>query len=737
MISFQLKILSMGKTNLLKLLTLFSVLLVFIVSSCTNEELVQVDLSDSDAFAESKIISFDEINEMTETIIDGEIILDGENEASSKSLNNSTITVERRIYDFSGEVTRGPSDGAVLEGNLKLNVTLYHAYFAIVRGNLTLEDGNRIKVRGAWISDGYVYLIFRLSDKSSIFGYGKADENGNLQGNFKLFNSSGTSRGEWNADLTSIITPNRNIVDYVTSDDRFSTLVAALSSANLVDALNSEGPFTVFAPTNDAFAALETIPEGDLLKNVLLYHVTDKRLRTQKLLRLETISTLLGEDISVRLNADNEIVINDTVRLLQANIRTTNGIIHVIDAVLIPPSVQNLPSIVDIATGDENFSTLVAALTAADLVETLQGEGPFTVFAPTNAAFDALDEIPEGEALTEVLLYHVASGKFTSSDLLEAKSVTTIQGEEVTVEMDGDKVILNGAVEVLLADIMASNGIVHVIKDVLIPPSFTALPSIVDIATGDENFSTLVSALSSAGLVETLQGEGPFTVFAPTNAAFDALDEIPEGEALKEVLLYHVASGKFTSSDLLEAKTVTTIQGEEVTVEIQGDKVILNGAVEVLLADIIASNGVVHVIKDVLIPPSFTALPSIVDIATGDENFSTLVSALSSAGLVETLQGEGPLTVFAPTNAAFDALDQLPSGDALKQVLLYHVAHGKFTGSDLVAMEEITTIQGEEIEIEYEDGKVILNDEVEVILANIEASNGIVHVISAVLLPND
>ena len=727
----------MKKTNLLKLLSFFSVVLVFVVSSCTNEELVQAGLPDDEVFAESKIISFDEINQMTETIIDGEILVEDDEGEASKSFISSTISVERRIYDFFGEVTRGPSNGTELSGELNLKVTLYHAYFAILRGSLKLPDGTKVRVRGAWISDGYVYLIFRLSNSSLIYGYGKVDENGNIAGNFKLLTSDGTSRGEWTADLTSLITPNRNIVDYVTSDDRFTTLVAALSAADLVDPLNGEGQFTVFAPTNDAFAALDALPEGEILKNVLLYHVADKRFRTQKLLRLETITSLLGEDISVRLNEANEIVINDTVRLLQANIRTTNGIIHVIDAVLIPPSLQDLPSIVDIATGDENFSTLVGALTAADLVETLQGEGPFTVFAPINTAFEALDEIPEGDALREVLLYHVTNGKFTGADLVDKKTVTTIQGEDVSIEFKDGKVILNGSVEVIIADIMASNGIVHVVKDVLIPPSFIELPSIVDIATGDENFSTLVDALSAADLVETLQGEGPFTVFAPTNAAFEALDKLPDGETLREVLLYHVAAGKFTGAELLDKTTVTTVQGEEVTIELQGDKVILNGSVEVILADIMASNGIVHVIKDVLIPPSFTELPSIVDIATGDENFSILVDALIAADLVETLQGDGPFTVFAPTNAAFEALEQIPNGDALKQVLLYHVLNGKFTGADLLALEEVTTIQGEEIEIEYDDGKVILNDKVEVLVANIEASNGIVHVINAVLLPDD
>ena len=148
-----------------------------------------------------------------------------------------------------------------------------------------------------------------------------------------------------------------------------------------------------------------------------------------------------------------------------ANIEASNGVVHVIDAVLLPP----LPSIVDIAIATPELSTLVAALQQAELVETLQGDGPFTVFAPTNDAFAALDSVPEGEALVEVLLYHVASGNFFAEDIIEAGSVTTIQGEEVTVEVVGDDVILNGSVKVIMANIEASNGVVHVIDAVLLP----------------------------------------------------------------------------------------------------------------------------------------------------------------------------------------------------------------------------------------------------------------------------
>ncbi len=717
------------KNQTFKLICLF---LILTATSCTEDPVFEFDqAADESEFVESKIISFEDIETMTQETIDGELTEDAE--SNGKATNaKSSLTIERRSYDFSGETKYGPDSGIQLNGELKLRFTLFHASFAIIRGSLNLEDGSRAAVRGAWVSDGVVYLIIRLSRSDFIYGYGIADENGDIDGRFKLFNRNGRSAGDWSADLTGLTTPSKSIVDFVAADSRFTTLVSALSEAKLVETLKGDGPFTVLAPTNAAFEALEAIPEGDALKQVLLYHVLGKKFRTQKLLRKEIIETLAGENIKVSLNNANEIVINDTVKLIQANIRTSNGIIHVLSSVLIPPSFQ-LPSIVDIATGNPDFSTLVGALSAADLVETLQGDGPFTVFAPTNAAFEALDAVPSGAALKEVLLYHVAAGKFTGTDLVEKKTVTTVQGEEVTIELIDDKVVLNGSITVTGANIEASNGIVHVINGVLIPPS-PQLPSIVEIATGNSDFSTLVDALTAANLVETLQGDGPFTVFAPTNEAFKALDAVPSGDALKEVLLYHVAAGKFTGADLVEKKTVATLQGEEVTIELVDGNVVLNGSITVTGPNIEAANGIVHVINSVLIPPS-SQLPSIVDIATGNSDFSTLVSALGTAKLVETLQGEGPFTVFAPTNAAFNALSALPEGDALKEVLLYHVAAGKFTGTDLVEKKTVTTVQGDEVTIELVHGDVILNGHITVTTANIEASNGIVHVINGVLIP--
>ena len=268
-------------------------------------------------------------------------------------------------------------------------------------------------------------------------------------------------------------------------------------------------------------------------------------------------------------------------------------------------------TIVDIAVGDERFETLVAALQAASLVETLQGEGPFTVFAPTDDAFAALPEgtvealLGDIPALTEILLYHVVAGNAVATDVVTLDSVTTVQGDAVNITVDGDTVLLNEA-RVLITDIEAANGTIHVIDSVLIPPE--DLGTIVDIAEGDGRFETLVAALQAADLVETLQGEGPFTVFAPTDDAFAALPEgtvealLGDIPALTEILLYHVVAGNAKAADVVTLDSVTTVQGDAVNITVDGDTVLLNEA-RVLITDIEAANGTIHVIDSVLIPP--------------------------------------------------------------------------------------------------------------------------------------
>jgi len=294
-----------------------------------------------------------------------------------------------------------------------------------------------------------------------------------------------------------------DIVSIASSNDDFSTLVQAVQAADLVETLQGEGPFTVFAPTNEAFAQLpeDSVefllqPENkDLLVDVLTYHVVPGNVTSDQ---LETgmVEALNGE-LSVEVSEDR-VSVNDA-SVIQADVEASNGVIHAVNQVLLPEGivetiqsrmenaanasspeqsesaqVEESEDIVTIASNNDNFSTLVQAVEAADLVETLQGEGPFTVFAPTNQAFAKLPNglvefllQPENkDLLADVLTYHVVSGNVTS-DQLETGTVNALGGG-LAVAVSGNKVIVNNA-SVIQADVEASNGVIHAVNQVLLP----------------------------------------------------------------------------------------------------------------------------------------------------------------------------------------------------------------------------------------------------------------------------
>ena len=232
------------------------------------------------------------------------------------------------------------------------------------------------------------------------------------------------------------------------------------------------------------------------------------------------------------------------------------------------PTMVPLPkTIVDIAVEDGRFTTLVAAVQAADLVETLQGEGPFTVFAPTDDAFaklpaGTLEEFVKTGKQTNVDRYPSlprCCRKVMASDVVNLTEAVTVFGDRVAVKVDAGKVYINDA-EVIITDIEASNGIIHVIDTVILPPAEEKAMDIVDTAIADGRFTTLVAAVQAAGLVDTLKGEGPFTVFAPTDDAFaklpagtiEALLKPENKQQLTDILLYHVMAGKVMAESVTD-----------------------------------------------------------------------------------------------------------------------------------------------------------------------------------------
>lgn len=290
---------------------------------------------------------------------------------------------------------------------------------------------------------------------------------------------------------------------------------------------------------------------------------------------------------------------------------------------VVVPTTDN--TITGIASANADFSILVQALTRAELAATLQSDGNFTVFAPTDAAFTSfltaagfasINDVPK-DALKEILLNHVISGTLKSADLTTTYIKTMAKGSasatnnlSMFVNTADSAVKLNGVATVKTADIMASNGVIHSVDTVI------TLPTIVTHATANPNFSSLVGALTGSGqpdFVSILSGTGPFTVFAPDNSAFTSLDAelAPGGIAgvtaanLTKVLQYHVVSGNVLAASLTEGQVVSTLANQSFTLELTGGAKIkdASGRTSTITAtDVQCSNGVIHVINKVLLP---------------------------------------------------------------------------------------------------------------------------------------
>lgn len=553
-----------------------------------------------------------------------------------------------------------------------------------------------------------------------------------------------------------------DIVELASFLDELSSLVIALVQEELDEALQEEAPFTVFAPTNDAIAAIDGVLTLENLSDILLYHVVSGAIFSEELLEsLEdgpvVVETLNGSVLVITLE-EGTVFVNG-IAVTSVDFTGTNGVIHIIDGVLIPPS--DIPTT---AIEADDFEVLVTALIEAELVGALQGEGPFTVFAPTDEAFadllEALDitasELLAFPNLASTLLFHVVEGQIFSFDLLVALeegpvTLTTLSGSDLVITLEVGSVFVNG-VEVIITDILASNGVIHVLDGVLVE-------NLVQVAAGAGDFETLLAAAEAAGLVDALVGDELLTVFAPTDEAFAQLLEdlditaealLADTALLTDVLLYHIVAGRIFSAGVLDSivegpLVVETLNGSVFVITLLEDTVFING-IEALAFDFIASNGIIHVLEGVLLP-----LGNIAEVAESAGSFTTLLAAAQAAGLVGALTNEdASLTVFAPTDEAFDALlaeleltaeALLENTELLEEVLLNHIVDARVFSFELLALFNgdpvvVETLGDVSLTFTLDSESVFVNG-VEIIGFDVLASNGVIHVIGEVLFATE
>jgi transforming growth factor-beta-induced protein len=570
------------------------------------------------------------------------------------------------------------------------------------------------------------------------------------------------------------------IVDAAISNGSFTTLVAALQATGLDATLSdTNSSFTVFAPTDDAFALLgdDTInallADTDTLSNILTYHVISGEVDATTAISLAgtTVSMVNGDSVGLSLSPDNELLVN-AATVIFADIQTDNGIIHVIDAVLLPPSdiVTPTSNIVETAVANGNFTTLVAALQATELDVVLADDSAnFTVFAPTDAAFALIGDatintlLDNTEVLSRILLQHVIPEM--AVDSVTAFSLNGVMVETAStaliplnINTSTDMLTFGGA-NIIIKDIYTTNGIIHVIDAVIIGDVEVPAPamSIVDVAIANGSFTTLVGALQATGLDTVLADlESDFTVFAPSDAAFaklpaDTLINLST-EQLSNILLYHVIPGKVLADGAItlaqsSSNTAEAANGDNVALSFSNSTLFVNGA-KVSTADVMADNGVIHVIDNIIMPlaESDTPTNSIVEVALADpDNFSTLVTALTAADLVDTLADETKtFTVFAPTNSAFEKIDSdvlnalLADKTALTEVLLTHVV-GEVSLSSVDAYaangKTLSTLSNTKISVGIDavSGSLVIGG-ANVVITDINTTNGVIHVIDTVIL---
>ncbi|WP_019036993.1 fasciclin domain-containing protein [Psychroflexus tropicus] len=577
------------------------------------------------------------------------------------------------------------------------------------------------------------------------------------------------------------------IAQIVTDDPELSNLLAALETVNLVSDFTTDEDLTLFAPTNAAFtqflelngyASLGAVPE-DELRELLLNHVIEGENLAADLSTgystTFTSSSVAQARLSLFINAQDGVVLNGIAEVDNADNIASNGVVHIVNNVI------SKPTIVTQADANPELSSLVEALQLAEsedlnfiqLLSNVGNNAPFTVFAPTNAAFDDLIETLGVESLQEVdpeilatvLKYHVITdNNVRLGDLSTGLTAETFQGESLEFDLSESPQVEDASgtnASLIETDIQADNGVMHTIDKVLLPEEVLSIidPTITGVASTNNDLSSLVSALEYTGLDEVLADRSAnFTVFAPNNEAFDSYlngSEITDFsvEVITQLLLNHVLnevsfSGDFETS---YASTLATYGATENKLSLfvnTSNGILLNGVSSVTTPDNEADNGVIHIVNEVI------DLPTIVTFISADPNFSSLLSALTnqdqaSQNYVDVLSTPfgatpSPFTVFAPSNQAFDnLLDELQVNSiedidpaTLTASLNTHVITGfnlRSTGLE----DGIITTLGSDLTVNTTEGTLTdPRGRMSTIASfDIQASNGVIHSIDTVLLP--
>ncbi len=559
-----------------------------------------------------------------------------------------------------------------------------------------------------------------------------------------------------NSYIPKSTTTATTIMSIIENSTKHSLLEIVLTNARLDERFREPGNYTMFAPSDEAFQALDQSRLDRLLgtnvnyiENVIMYHVVNELIEQGDFESGENLMAANGQELEITININGTFVNN--VKVGFAGLPATNGIVYVINKVLFPQSLPDL-TIADIIDQSDDHATLSDLITTSGIRSTLAGNGTMTFFAPTDQAFAALDgefvdqllNDPEGELLN-ILENHLLNGKHYIEDLLDDEERMTVNGYELIFDREGVDILVNDAI-ITIRDIEADNGLVHVIDAVLYDQVFNF--TVADILALNETLSSFNNYVTQAGLVPALRTEGPYTVFAPSNAALVSLpteikDALDSGSmaAILDFVRNHVVEDLFESPRLINGTSITASNGFviEITID-EDDNIFLNDS-RIELINLQADNGVVHIIDAALYTED--APNTIYEYISRNENHSILTNAVNKAGLNFLYDGAGPLTLFAPTNQAFanlpdGLLDDLFSGDVseLVDLILSHTLNDSLNIDTLITLGSVENANLTDLSILKNGNDVFIND-ARVVVSDINLDNGVVHVIDLVILNAD
>ncbi|XP_036607466.1 transforming growth factor-beta-induced protein ig-h3 [Trichosurus vulpecula] len=503
--------------------------------------------------------------------------------------------------------------------------------------------------------------------------------------------------------------------------------------------MEGPGSFTIFAPSNEAWADLPAEVLDSLVSNVnvellnaLRYHMIDRRVLTDELKHGTTLTSMYqNSDIHIH-HYPNGIVTVNCARLLKADHHATNGVVHLIDKV-ISTTTNSIQQFIEI---EDTFETLRAAVAASGLNTLLESDGQFTFLAPTNEAFKKIDPetlnriLGDPEALKDLLNNHILKSAMCAEAIIAGLSMETLGGNTLEVGCNGDVLTIDGKAIISNKDNLATNGVIHYVDELLIPDSAKTLFEL----AAESDVSTSIDLYKQAGLGSHLSGTERLTLLAPLNSVFK--DGVPYVDAnMKNLLLNHIVKDQLSSKYLYHGQTLDTLGGKKLRVFVYRNSLCIENSC-IAAHDKRGRFGTLFTVDRMLTPP----IGTIMDVLKVDNRFSMLVAAIQTAGLTETLNREGTYTIFAPTNEAFQALPPgelnklMGNAKELANILKYHIGDEILVSGAIGALVRLKSLQGDKLEVSSKNTVINVNKE-PVAESDIMATNGVVYAINNVLQP--